>query len=354
MAKGPGVVIGRSGSLGGAQFIPSDFWPLNTTLWVKDFKGNDPRFVYYLLKTIDFGQFNVGSGVPTLNRNHIHPLPIRCPRDISAQKIIAQILGSLDDKIELNRRVNETLEAMARAIFKSWFVDFDPVRRRQGYGGQVRAKMEGRQPAGMDAATVLSAEALSKVDALFPDSFQDSPLGEIPNGWRISKIGNEVNFEYGEPLKEENRIAGPYPVFGSNGIVGWHEKSLVRGPGIVIGRKGNPGTVTWITKDFYPIDTTFYVVPKKANWSMHYLYYALTLCDLPSLGADSAVPGLNRNMAYMTDILIPSRDAMSAFESVVSPIFQKIDLNMNQSKTLASIRDALLPKLMSGELSAKE
>jgi len=99
MVKGPGVVIGRSGSIGGGQFIQSDFWPLNTTLWVKDFKGNDPRFCYYLLKSIDLTRFNAGSGVPTLNRNHIHPLPINVPTSNTEQKAIAHILGSLDDKI---------------------------------------------------------------------------------------------------------------------------------------------------------------------------------------------------------------------------------------------------------------
>lgn len=163
MIKSPGVVIGRSGSIGGAQFINTDFWVLNTTLYVKDFKGNYPRFIYYLLLNIDFKKFNVGSGVPTLNRNHIHPLPISLP-PLPEQKALARILSSLDDKIELNQEVNRTLEAKARAIFKSWFVDFDPVR----------AKMEGRQPAGVDAATA----------ALFPDAFEESELGLIPRGGR--------------------------------------------------------------------------------------------------------------------------------------------------------------------------
>jgi len=126
MVKGPGVVIGRSGSLGGGQYIQEDFWPLNTTLWVKNFKGNHTRFCYYFLKSMDLGRYNAGSGVPTLNRNHIHPLPV-CVPTVNEQQAIACILGALDDKIELNRRMNRTLEEMARAIFKSWFVDFDPV-----------------------------------------------------------------------------------------------------------------------------------------------------------------------------------------------------------------------------------
>ena len=129
--RGPGVVIGRSGSLGGGQYIEDDFWPLNTTLWVRDFKGNDRRFCYYLLRSLDLAHFNAGSGVPTLNRNHIHPLPVLLPPH-PEQRAIAHVLGALDDKIELNRRMNETLEGMARALFKSWFVDFEPVRGEDG------------------------------------------------------------------------------------------------------------------------------------------------------------------------------------------------------------------------------
>ena len=122
----PGVVIGRSGSIGGGQYIQDDFWPLNTTLWVKDFKGHHPRFVYYLFKSIDFSIFNVGSGVPTLNRNHLSSLMVR-NIGVDNEKEIAKFLGGLDDKIDLNKQTNQTLEKMAQALFKSWFVDFDPV-----------------------------------------------------------------------------------------------------------------------------------------------------------------------------------------------------------------------------------
>ena len=171
--RGPGVVIGRSGSLGGGQYIDDDFWPLNTTLWVKDFKGNDRRFCYYLLKSLDLAHYNAGSGVPTLNRNHIYPLPVFLP-SLPEQRAIAHILGTLDDKIELNRRMNETLEEMARALFKCWFVDFEPVR----------AKMEGRWRRG-ESLPGMPAELYD----LFPDAMVDSELGEIPAGWGVKTLG---------------------------------------------------------------------------------------------------------------------------------------------------------------------
>ena len=136
LSKGPGIVIGRSGaSFGQVHFCKEDFRPHNTGLYVTDFKGNDPFFAFYFLKALDFDRFNSGSAQPSLNRNFIYPIPIRVPKP-AEQKAIAAVLGALDDKIELNRRMNATLEAMARALFQSWFVDFDPVR----------AKLDGRPP----------------------------------------------------------------------------------------------------------------------------------------------------------------------------------------------------------------
>ena len=128
--QGPGVVTGRYGTLGQVFFIPNNFWPLNTTLYVCDFKGNDPRFIGYFLQKLDFSAYSDKAAVPGLNRNHLHEEVVRIPTDVAEQRAIAHILGTLDDKIELNRRMNETLEAMARALFKSWFIDFDPVRAK--------------------------------------------------------------------------------------------------------------------------------------------------------------------------------------------------------------------------------
>lgn len=249
------------------------------------------------------------------------PLPV--------QREIAHILGALDDKIDLNRRMNATLESMARALFKSWFIDFDPVR----------AKSEGRQPEGMDAETA----------ALFPDSFEDSELGEIPSGWGVSTIGEVLELTYGKPLKAESRFGGEIPVYGANGQIGWHNEKLVDGSGIVVGRKGNPGTVVWSEKDFYPIDTTFYVIPK-IELSMRYLFFALQQQNLPDLSSDSGVPGLNRNIAYMNFILMPAPDLFLAFDKLISPLMIKLDENNRESRIIISIRDALLPQLMAGDM----
>ena len=254
----------------------------------------------------------------------IVPLP-----PLSEQRAIAHILGTLDDKIELNRRMNETLEEMARALFKSWFVDFDPVR----------AKMEGRD-------TGLPPD----VADLFPDRLVESELGEIPEGWEVKALGELIELAYGKALKAGDRKGGSIPVYGSNGQVGWHDEKLVAGPGIVVGRKGNPGIVTWAHSDFFPIDTTFYVVSKNTTEELPFLFFALTAQELSSVAADSAVPGLNRNLAYMNRQLVPNKLVIEEFNHYASAIFTRRHSLEEESRTLAALRDALLPKLVSGEL----
>jgi type I restriction enzyme, S subunit len=133
--------------------------------------------------------------------------------------------------------------------------------------------------------------------------------------------------------------------------VGWHDEKLVSGPGVVVGRKGNPGVVTWAHGDFYPIDTTFYVVPTSECQSLYFLFHALSNQNLAHLSADSAVPGLNRNHAYMSKQIIPPASVLEAFDKQAAPIFDAIHANETQSRTLANLRDTLLPKLLSGNLT---
>ena len=233
------------------------------------------RFLYFALRfdNARLSDFAAGTTQKNLLLKDLRAFKIRIPL-LAEQKAIAAVLGALDDKIELNRRMNATLEAMARALFQSWFVDFDPVR----------AKLDGRQPANLDPATA----------TLFPNSFEDSPIGLVPKDWEVREFGEVIELAYGKPLKAEDRKRGLVCVYGANGPVGWHDEKLVSGPGIVVGRKGNPGVVTWAHGDFYPIDTTFYVEPKGGCRSLYFLYYALSLHNLANLSADSAVPGLTR------------------------------------------------------------
>ena len=241
----------------------------------------------------------------------------------------------MDDKIELNRRMNETLEEMARALFKTWFVVFDPVR----------AKQEGRWWRG-ESLPGLPAEFYD----LFPNRLVPSELGEIPEGWGLKKLGEIVELAYVKPLRAADRKDGPVPVNGSNGQLGWHNKRLVAGPGIVVGRKGNPGVVTWVYSGFFPIDTTFYVELRDASEGLHLSFIALTDQYLPSVSADSAVPGLNRNLAYVNEQLVPARKIVDELNDRIGAVFTRRHNLEKESRTLDDQRDVPLPRLVSGEV----
>lgn len=337
------IIFTKKGTIGQTGIVPRDL-PFDRFLissnqmkLTVDRRVADPHYVYYYVSSPASREKIVrdseATGVPKTNVQYLRGFPILLP-SIPEQKAIARVLGTLDDKIELNRRMNETLEAMARAIFKSWFVDFDPVK----------AKAEGKTPKGLSP----------EIANLFPDSYAESLLGPIPKGWKIRTIGDVCTFEYGKALKASNRVQGDVPVYGSNGQVGWHNEKLVHGPGIVVGRKGNPGIVTWADTDFFPIDTTFYVCPSEKDSSMHYLRHMLCDADLARFGADSAVPGLNRNMAYMTKIVWPNRETLQTFDAQARVLRNRVHNNEKESRTLASIRDTLLPKLLSGEIRIKD
>lgn len=295
------------------------------------------NYLYYYLISPS-GQQSIrsilsGSAQPKFNKTDFRNLAIPLP-PLRKQQAFACILGALDDKIELNWRMNRTLEATARAIFKSWFVDFDPVR----------AKAAGQQPPGLKP----------EIAAIFPDSFEDSELGEIPKGWRVGTLGEMCELAYGKALKADQRKAGSISVMGSNGQVGVHNQALVKGPGIVVGRKGNPGIVTWVNTDFFPIDTTFYIVPSGPEYLLTFLFYALENLNLARFSADSAVPGLNRQIAYGAQLVIPHNDVLESFALLAVPIHDRQYATETESRILAATRDTLLPKLISGELLVKD
>ena len=269
-------------------------------------------------------------GVPSIAQpvTYLRTIGIPLP-PLPEQHAIVRIIGTLDDKIELNRRMNATLDAMARALFKSWFIDFDPVR----------AKTEGRD-------TGLPQHVAN----LFADRLVDSELGYIPEGWRVKALGDLIELAYGKALPKRKRRLGSVPVYGSNGQIGWHDENIVDGPGVIVGRKGNPGLVRWSNADFFPIDTTFYVVPKDDARGLLFLFHVLRTQDLPSIASDSAVPGMNRNLAYMNRTVVPPIDVVDAFNKKAKAIPTRQYGLKSESRTLAALRDILLPKLISGEI----
>ena len=266
--KGPGVVTGRYGTLGEVFFIKDDFWPLNTSLYVREFKGNDPRFSAYFLECVLARTNSDKAAVPGVNRNDLHALAVRVPRDIGEQRAIASVLAAYDDLIENNRRRIQLLEQAARRLYEEWFVHL-------------------RFP-GHERITITKC---------------------VPNGWERRTIGEVSPFRYGKALKKGDRVPGAYPVFGSSGIVGTHRLPLVAGPAIIVGRKGNVGSVFWSENDCHPIDTVFYI---DSGHSTTYIYYTLLYTQF--LNTDVAVPGLNRGFAHSRELLIPDDSTFALFE----------------------------------------
>lgn len=360
---GPGVILGRKGVVGSVYYIESDYWPHDTTLWVKDFHGNDPRFVFYFFKNFAprLAKLDVGSANPTLNRNHVHPTETTWP-SVPIQHAIARILGSLDDKIELNRQMNETLEAMARAIFQSWFVDFDPVR----------AKAEGRQPAGMDA---------EMARRLFPDEFEEVNGREVPKGWRIETLGNVVEMTTGksytsDELQESTTAlvtlksfqrGGGYRQDGLKPFIGKYKPEQVIRPGElvisftdvtqaaeVIGKpaivSANPEFPTLVAS----LDVGI-IRPKDERVNVPFLYLLLRNDDYQSFiygyCSGTTVLHLNKSGVPKYEFICPDPEVIKRFLTFSKPIFDEIENSIQQSRMLAQIRDALLPKLMSGKIT---
>lgn len=271
-----------------------------------------------------------GSTVDRLPLKDFPTYPVRVP-SIEVQRLISEVLEAFDKRIALLRETNATLEALAQALFKSWFVDFDPVR----------AKAQGRQPDGMDATTA----------ALFPDSFDESELGLVPKGWRVGKVEDLMELAYGKALKATDRNDGPVPVYGSGGITGYHDQALVAGPSIIVGRKGTVGSLYWEDQPFFPIDTVFYV---KTDQPLTYCYYLLKTLGLEDMNTDGAVPGLNRGNAYRLPVVIPDTSVLNAFNEITAALRVTMFANEQQAQTLTQLRDTLLPRLISGQLRLPE
>jgi type I restriction enzyme, S subunit len=289
----------------------------------------DARFLRYSLvsPTMQARLLALASAGATRNaltKGMLEALDITAPL-LPEQRAIAHILGTLDDKIELNRQRNQTLEAMVRALFKDWFVDFGPVR----------ARMEGREP-------YLPADLWQ----LFPDRLDDEGK---PEGWKSFRLDDVLVLQRGFDLPASARTNGVYPVMAASGINGYHDKHMVKGPGITTGRSGVLGRVFLIHDDFWPLNTSLWVKEFK-RVSPYYAFELLRGLDFEMFNAGSAVPTLNRNHVHNLPIVLPPRKLIDAFDEQVVPMRTAQKKNEEEGETLAQLRDTLLPKLISGEL----
>lgn len=343
--KAPCVSVGRSGTIGRPHLLKQDCWEHNTSLYVKDFKGNDPLFVYYLLFTLHLDQYGAGSAVPTLNRNHIHSLEVRIP-SVATQKKIAAVLSSLDDKIENNRKICKTLEEQAQAIFKSWFVDFEP------FGGEMLSDdIWGRHPSDLSYVSVASLSPILET-------------GSRPKGGAVASgvpsIGAENVKHLGEfDFAARKFIPEEYAMQLKRGRINGYELLLYKDggkpgmfkPHFSMFGEGFPYSNCFINEHVFKVDfgvraiNVFAYFYFKSQYVFHWL---------ETNGSKAAIPGINQSNVLDVMMPDPSNPLVSRFGETVLPMFGAIFEKCKESRTLSELRDALLPKLMSGEIDVNK
>lgn len=327
------------------------FWVNNHAHIVRGNGQADTRYLMYALAVTDLSGFLTGSTMPKLTQGSMNRIPVIAP-PVREQQAIACILGALDDKIELNRRRNRTLEAMARAIFQSWFVDFDPVK----------AKAAGRKPPGLS----------KELAAHFPDSFTDSSLGPIPTGWRESPLPEVCEINPSRSLSK-GKVA-PYLDMANMPTQGpspesWVIREMCSGMKFINGdtlvaritpclENGKTAFVNFLTDGQVGWGSTEYIVLRPRGIIPPVFAYLLARTDNFRSFAIQRMTGSSGRQRVPPDSLskyrIATPDAYSKlfqqFGKLIAPFFERITGTMQHSRTLAALRDALLPKLISGEL----
>ena len=274
-----------------------------------------PRYLYYLLSQDSFFEYvmagSKGCKMPRGDKQQIMQWDVKIP-EIGEQIRIAEFLSSIDSKIELNRRINENLEQQAQALFKSWFVDFEPFK-------------DGK--------------------------FVDSEQGMIPEGWKVGNLEELVEVKYG---KDHKKLApGTIPVYGSGGIMRYVDQYLYNKESVLIPRKGSLNNVMYINRPFWTVDTMFYT-RMKIEGIAKFIYLFMSPKDLLSMNSGSAVPSMTVDILNKIQIITPPINIIQKFECIMKPIFTKMDLCSYENQKLSQLRDTLLPRLMSGELEIKD
>lgn len=323
----PGVVTGRSGALGEVQYIKTKFWALNTTLWVKDFKGNYPKYVYYFLKTLDLKRFNSGAGVPTLNRNDLDTLEIKVPPLLTQQKI-ASILSNYDDLIENNNRRIKILEEMAKTLYQEWFVKFRFPNHQQ-------IKMV------------------------------ESELGLIPEGWEVKKLINICHLIMGQSPKSEfyneNKKGLPF----HQGVTNFTDRfpidkiyctvsnRIAEARDILFSVRAPVGRINITNKKIIIGRGLCAIRSKTNNQSFLFQQLKVKFSEEDLIGGGTIFKSVTKIDMENIKLINPPIAVVNQFESIINPIFRHIETLFYKNMNLRKTRDLLLPKLISGEIDVE-
>ena len=319
--QSPGVVTGRYGTLGEVFYVKRSFWPLNTTLYVRDFKGNNPLFVSYFLRTLNLAHQNAAGAVPGLNRNALHLLPVRRP-SLSIQRTIASILSAYDDLIENNARRIAILEEMAQMLYEEWFVKFR-------FPGHEQVKMV------------------------------ESTLGMIPDDWEVKTLGDiTLNFDAKrKPLSslERNKMKGEYPYYGAAKIFDYVDAYIFDGKYLLVAEDGSVITndkkpVLQIAEGKFWANNHTHIIQGRLPISTDFLYLSLANFNISGYITGAAQPKITQANLNRISIVVPTTQLLNRFDDFVEIIFKFIKKLQLQNANLRRTSDLLLPKLISGEI----
>ena len=314
IAREGDIIFSRVGSVDRCSYVSrnEDGWLFSgRCLRVRPHAGIDPLYLYYWFTKEstkkEIRNVAVGATMPSINTKLLSDLIITVP-PYNFQQRVATILDTIDSKIELNNRINHNLEQQAQALYKSWFVDFEPFK-------------DGK--------------------------FVESELGMIPEGWRVGNLGELLDIRYGKDHK--NLSDGPYPVYGSGGFMRKVERPLFEGESVLIPRKGSLNNVMYVNEAFWSVDTMFYSVEKMPNVAK-YCYQILSQKDLASMNSGSAVPSMSTDILNTIQVIIPDKKVLEYYNIILSRVFSSCASIRNESFCLVDIRNSILPKLMNGEI----
>jgi type I restriction enzyme S subunit len=340
------VLLSSEAPLGEVALVPSDEdLVLSQRLFAIRTKPNllDPRFLKYFFKS-QIGQDELkarasGSTVIGIRQSELLDVLVRCPV-LEEQRVIGAVLSNLDGKIDTNERLSKSLEEIAQAIFKSWFIDFDPVK----------AKMNGEKPVGMDDETA----------ALFPDVMEDSEIGPIPKGWEVSNLGQVCDIKQGKYLAPSQMAVSPQgddtvPVIGGNGILGYTSKSTFDfDVPLVTCRGSRCGLLQWANYPSWVSNNAMAVTMQKSSDYSLFIHLFLKNTNLDNVITGSAQPQITMTNLGYTRIVMPSGLLLKAFSNLTEQMRIAVISLSEEGQTLAGIRDSLLPRLISGELQIPE
>ena len=309
MVKAPGVITGRYGTIGEVFYAAKDFWPLNTTLFVEDFHGNDAKFIYYFLKTLEWSKFTSASAVPGINRNTVHKEIVSLP-DIETQRRIASTLSMFDEKIKINTEINDNLLDQAQTLYKQHF----------------------------------------------PYSVQD----DLPDGWRIGTVGEiiEIHDSKRIPLSGADRMKMEkkiYPYYGAASLMDYVDNYIFDGKYLLLGEDG-----TVVDDAGYPIlqyvwgqfwvNNHAHILTGRLGFNVESLYMLFKQTPVKSIVTGAVQPKISQANLRSVQVVIPPEHNLKEYNDLVEPLFSLLRANEEECKSLATLRDTLLPKLMSGEI----